>query len=109
MLIREKAVRMLELVGLSHRENIAQVSSGGEQQRVTIARALLMQPSILLADEPTGNLDQKTGQQIQDLLMSLSSELGMTMLLVTHDMQLANKLNYQIIVEDGSIVDRGYN
>ena len=81
--------------------------SGGEQQRVGIARAVVNKPPVLLADEPTGNLDQKTSLAIQDLLLELCHENKMTMLLVTHDLELARRLPEQIVMEDGRIIDRG--
>ncbi len=78
--------------------------SGGEQQRVAIARALAPSPSVLIADEPTGNLDTETGRQIADLLFSKQAERGMTMLLVTHDNSLAARCSRQIRVRSGEIV-----
>jgi len=78
--------------------------SGGEQQRVAIARALAPSPSVLIADEPTGNLDTETGRQIADLLFSKQAERGMTMLLVTHDNSLAGRCSRQIRVRSGEIV-----
>lgn len=106
--VKERAVEMLAAVGLSGRENHRPGElSGGEQQRVAIARALLMSPPLILADEPTGNLDQKTSLAIQDLLLELCHENKMTMLLVTHDLELARRLPEQIVMEDGRIIDRG--
>jgi lipoprotein-releasing system ATP-binding protein len=106
--IKERAAKMLAAVGLSHRENHRPGElSGGEQQRVTIARALLMAPPILLADEPTGNLDKQTSLAIQGLLLGLCEEYKTTMLLVTHDLELASRLPHQIVMEDGMIIDRG--
>ncbi len=108
MIARERAVEMLQAVGLSHRaEHRPGELSGGEQQRVAIARALLMSPPILLADEPTGNLDNKTSRDIQDLLLNLCRDLKMTMLLVTHDLELANRLPHRITMDDGQVIDRG--
>ena len=78
--------------------------SGGEQQRVAIARALAPSPSVLIADEPTGNLDTETGRQIADLLFAKQAERGMTMLLVTHDNALAARCSRQIRVRSGEIV-----
>lgn len=106
--VRQRAADMLRAVGLSHRENHRPGElSGGEQQRVAIARALLMSPPLLLADEPTGNLDQKTSMAIQELLLQLCHDHNMTMLLVTHDLELAKRLPNQIVMEDGKIFDRG--
>ncbi|MBP6218985.1 MAG: ABC transporter ATP-binding protein [Oligoflexales bacterium] len=107
--VRERAKKVLTSVGLSKRlDHRPGELSGGEQQRVAIARALFMGPRILLADEPTGNLDKKTSQSIEELLLSLCVEYKMTLLLVTHDLELANRLPYQIAMEDGRIVDRGH-
>jgi len=106
--IQEKAKENLAQVHLSHRMNHRPGElSGGEQQRVAIARALLMSPSLLLADEPTGNLDNQTSRDIQDLLLELCDKRKVTMLLVTHDMDLAKRLPHQIVMNDGKIVDRG--
>ncbi|MBI2602790.1 MAG: ABC transporter ATP-binding protein [Deltaproteobacteria bacterium] len=106
--VKERAAQVLHSVGLSHRERHRPAElSGGEQQRVTIARALLMAPPVLLADEPTGNLDRKTSLSIQDLLLELCESYTTTMLLVTHDLDLAQRLPHQIIMEDGMIIDRG--
>ncbi len=81
--------------------------SGGEQQRVAIARAIFTSPQVLLADEPTGNLDLKTSCAIQDLLLELCDAHAITMLLVTHDISLAKRVPLRITMEDGRIVDRG--
>ena len=80
--------------------------SGGEQQRVAIARALLMDPPIILADEPTGNLDRKTSHAIEDLLLKLCEDNSLTMLLVTHDLKLAQKFDKRLIMEDGKIIEK---
>lgn len=96
---------VLERVGLSHRTNhYPHQLSGGEQQRVAIARAFAPQPKILLADEPTGNLDLKTGLRTIDLLFDLNQEQGTTLILVTHDQQLAHKCQRTIQLEGGKIV-----
>lgn len=81
--------------------------SGGEQQRVAIARALAPSPAMLIADEPTGNLDTETGRQIADLLFSKQSERNMTLLLVTHDPVLAERCSRQVRVRSGEIIDHG--
>ncbi len=104
-LLEEKAKSLLSAVGLVERmKHRPGELSGGEQQRVAVARALVMSPPILLADEPTGNLDQKTGELIQDLLFSLCSEYKITMLLVTHDQRLAEKMPRKVVMEDGFLV-----
>jgi lipoprotein-releasing system ATP-binding protein len=106
--VQERARYGLDAVGLSHRiHHRPGELSGGEQQRVAIARALLNHPPILLADEPTGNLDQKTSLAIQDLLLELCDRLKLSMLLVTHDPDLASRLPKRIVMEDGIIADRG--
>lgn len=106
--VTDRAYEVLKQVDLSHRaKHRPGELSGGEQQRVAIARALLMSPTLLLADEPTGNLDRMTSGIIQDLLYSLCEQHGMTMLLVTHDLELAKTIPHQIVVEDGQIIDRG--
>lgn len=80
--------------------------SGGQQQRVAIARALIMKPKVVLADEPTGNLDSHTGEEILKLLNELNNELGVTICIVTHDKYVANKTKRQIFVKDGEIVKK---
>ena len=103
--IREQARSMLESVGLGRRLiHRPGELSGGEQQRVAIARALIMSPQIILADEPTGNLDKKSGLAVEELLLSLCEQYQITMLLVTHDLELAARLPKRIVLEDGKIV-----
>ena len=98
------AAQELAAVGLAERvTHYPGELSGGEQQRVAIARALAPQPSILIADEPTGNLDQTTGKQISDLLFAKAEERGMTLLLVTHDPSLAARCDRQIAMRSGRI------
>ncbi|EEF24276.1 ATP binding cassette (abc) transporter, putative [Ricinus communis] len=98
------ARRELEAVGLGERLNhYPGQLSGGEQQRVAIARALAPSPAVLIADEPTGNLDTDTGRQIADLLFAQQAERGTTMLLVTHDPALAARCSRQIRVRSGEI------
>ncbi|MBI4775922.1 MAG: ATP-binding cassette domain-containing protein, partial [Deltaproteobacteria bacterium] len=77
--------------------------SGGEQQRVALARALMMKPEILLADEPTGNLDARTGEQMIDLLIALNSETNLTTVIVTHNAAIAEKMFRKVMVENGLV------
>jgi putative ABC transport system ATP-binding protein len=96
------ALSLLEEVGLAHRlHHYPSQLSGGEQQRVAIARAFITRPSILFADEPTGNLDTKTGQHIEQLLFDLNERFGTTLVLVTHDLQLAKRCQRQMHFEAG--------
>ncbi|MCC6205259.1 MAG: ABC transporter ATP-binding protein [Hyphomicrobiales bacterium] len=100
----EVAERELATVGLSQRlTHYPGELSGGEQQRVAIARALAPEPRILIADEPTGNLDQATGRQIADLLFAKAAERGMTLVLVTHDPALAARCDRQVAMRSGRI------
>jgi putative ABC transport system ATP-binding protein len=100
------ATRELTAVGLGERLNhYPGQLSGGEQQRVAIARALAPSPALLIADEPTGNLDTETGRQIADLLFSKQAERGMTLVLVTHDNSLAARCSRQVRVRSGEIVE----
>jgi putative ABC transport system ATP-binding protein len=101
---RGRAEEVLQLVGLSHRlDHFPSQLSGGEQQRVAIARALAPSPKLLFADEPTGNLDAKNGDQIMDLLFSLHQRLQTTLVLVTHDRALAARCERIIHLDDGRI------
>lgn len=103
---RKRAEHLLELVGLSDRANHRpDEMSGGEKQRVAIARALANQPAIILADEPTGNLDSKTGEHIVELLGNLNDELGTTIIIVTHDDRIASLAKRKIRLKDGKIVE----
>ncbi|MCZ6638536.1 MAG: ABC transporter ATP-binding protein [Candidatus Dadabacteria bacterium] len=103
---REMAVEILGKVGLEPRlEHRPGELSGGEQQRVAIARAVVLKPKVILADEPTGNLDMYTGGSILDLFLMLNDEYGITSVLVTHNMEIANRLNSRIRLSDGKIVD----
>lgn len=100
----ENLVALLERVGLTSRRNHKPNElSGGEQQRVALARALITSPAIILADEPTGNLDSKTGRQVMHLLAELSHELDQTIIMVTHDPRAAAFADRLILLEDGSI------
>jgi len=99
---REKIDAILEQVGLSARRNhLPGQLSGGECQRVAIARALVVEPVVLLADEPTGNLDVTTGREIADLLFALVAKVQMTMLVVTHNQELAGRCTHQLRLERG--------
>jgi putative ABC transport system ATP-binding protein len=105
-LAEERAAVMLDRVGLGHRRShFPDMLSGGERQRVAIARALVFAPPLLLGDEPTGNLDSASAAGILDLLSSLQHELGTTLLLVTHDAQVAASCQRIVSVRDGRIVD----
>ncbi len=96
------SLEALNKVGLSNRvQHYPKQLSGGEQQRVAIARAFATQPAILFADEPTGNLDNATGQLIIDLLFKMNAEAGTTLVLVTHDVHLANRCQRQLKLENG--------
>ncbi len=100
-----EAKKMLEAVGLGHRiQHYPSALSGGEQQRVALARALIAKPKLLLADEPTGNLDGKTGEMIIQLLFDLAQQQGTALLLVTHDSTLAQRCGRQIQLQDGCVV-----
>jgi putative ABC transport system ATP-binding protein len=99
-----KAKALLEKVGLGHRMNhYPKQLSGGEQQRVAIARAFASSSEILFADEPTGNLDTKTGGHIIDLLFALNQEFGSTLVLVTHDERLAARCDRSIYISSGML------
>ena len=100
-----RARELLDLVGMSHRvEHKPEALSGGEQQRVAIARALINRPSVVLADEPTGNLDTATRDEIQRLFVELRDRTGQTFVIVTHDAQLAERSDRTIRMSDGRIL-----
>ena len=102
---RESAETILVRVGLKDRLSYrVNKLSGGEQQRVALARALVLEPVILLADEPTGNLDEKNKNHIHDLLLELNQELGMTLVVVTHNMDLASYMSRIVTIIDGQLV-----
>ncbi|MGM0417630.1 MAG: ABC transporter ATP-binding protein [Thermodesulfobacteriota bacterium] len=101
----ERAKHLLSRVKMSHRlhHKVTRLS-GGEQQRVALARALVMNPGMLLADEPTGNLDRKNSSEVHKLLDELNKEFQMTMLIVTHNMELASLTDKQVTLKEGSLV-----
>ncbi len=101
---RQKAMEMLREVELEDKaKNRARDLSGGQKQRVCIARALITEPDVIFADEPTGNLDSVTGLQVENMLLDLNKKKGITLIVVTHDDDLANKCSRQIYIKDGLI------
>ncbi|MGA9754827.1 MAG: ABC transporter ATP-binding protein [Desulfobaccales bacterium] len=102
---REKAEAILVRVGLKERlTHRVSTLSGGEQQRVAVARALVLEPEVLLADEPTGNLDPKSGARVQELILNLNRERGLTSVIVTHNLEMARTLDRQITLLEGKAV-----
>ena len=106
--LKERALELIDAVGLGHRTKHRPAElSGGERQRVAIARALVNKPDLILADEPTGNLDEKTGKEVLDLLDRLRRESRQTMVVVTHDPQTAGRTDRVVHLRDGKIVESG--
>jgi len=102
----ERAKHLIELVGLSHRlTHKPRELSGGEMQRTAIARALMSNPSLLLADEPTGNLDQKTGREILEILRTLNAQERLTIVMVTHDLSIAKEADHTVRLVEGLVED----
>lgn len=105
-LANKKAMELLEKVGLTHRlHHYPSQLSGGEQQRVALARAFSNSPTILFADEPTGNLDAETGEKVIQLLFDLNKEQGTTLIIVTHDIELAQKTKHILKLKSGRIIE----
>ncbi len=103
-IVKNNAINLLEKVGLSERAfHKPSQLSGGEQQRVAIARALINKPRIVLADEPTGNLDEETGVQVMDILLRLNREHKTTFIMITHNPSLASKMQFQYRMENGQL------
>lgn len=108
--VKQKALDLLERVGLKDRaSHYPNQLSGGEQQRVSLARAFSNEPKLLFADEPTGNLDGETGDKIEELLFDLNKEKGTTLVIVTHDMELASRTQRIIKLKSGKIVSDSLN
>jgi cell division transport system ATP-binding protein len=107
-LMQKRALAVLQLVGIEKKANILpHALSGGEQQRISIARALLNNPALILADEPTGNLDPETSEDIMHLLIAVAKEEGSAVLMATHDMNMVNKFPGRVVrVEEGALVER---
>jgi len=104
--MRERGVRLLEEVGLEHRiTHPVTKLSGGERQRVAVARALVLEPALVLADEPTGNLDPKTGDQVLELLLEMNRSHGTALVAVTHSPELASRLGRRVALIDGYLED----
>ena len=104
--IDERAKKLLDMVGLSHRETHKPGElSGGEQQRVAIARALINNPKILVADEPTGNLDAKTGEEIMDLILKINKDMHLTIIMATHNEEIAKLADRVVNISDGIITN----
>lgn len=104
---KQYAMELLTRFGIDHRADFhPNRISGGQQQRTAIARALIMKPKLILADEPTGNIDTKTGEEIMKLLEDLNKDLGVTVVIVTHETDVAERTKRQIYVKDGEVVNK---
>ncbi len=107
--IRKRVVEVLEKVGLKHKlKEYPENLSGGEQQRVAIARAIVNKPSILICDEPTGNLDPKISMEIMDILNAINKDLGTTILMVTHDIDIVNSMKKRVLVLKDGRLEKDY-
>ena len=105
---RERAATMLQRVGLGERlKHYPRTLSGGEQQRVALARAFVVEPEVLLADEPTGSLDHATGERVMALMFEMNRETGTTLVLVTHDRTIAARCDRQLLIEAGELIMPG--
>lgn len=106
--VKDQAVALLDRLGLADRlgHRIGELS-GGEQQRVAVARALLLKPRLFLADEPSGNLDSRTGRTLHELLVALNEELGLTTVVVTHNLELASMMHRTLRLVDGHLREEG--
>ena len=106
--MRQRASAMLDEVGLAHRlDHPVGKLSGGERQRVAVARALVLDPPVVLADEPTGNLDPAIGEQVADVLFEMNETRGTTLVVVTHSVSLAKKLGRILVLDEGRLSDSG--
>jgi putative ABC transport system ATP-binding protein len=102
---KQRAIKALESVGLGDRVNHKPTElSGGQQQRVAVARAIVNNPAIIMADEPTGNLDSKSGEEIMQLLLNMNKEFGTTLIIVTHDAKISDRTQRVIRLYDGEVV-----
>jgi lipoprotein-releasing system ATP-binding protein len=102
---KQKATELLEMLGLADKaNNLPSQLSGGEQQRTAVARALINEPSIIFADEPSGNLDSKNAQELHQLFFTLREKLNQTFVIVTHNEELANMADYKLVMQDGMLV-----
>jgi len=107
--VRKKVIRVLELVGLKHKaKEYPSKLSGGEQQRVAIARAIVNNPTLLICDEPTGNLDAKISKEIMDVLEQINTNLGTTILMVTHDNDIVNRMKKRVLVLKEGRLEKDY-